>query len=366
MKTFRPEQSPLEDQIVDSTLPLPNDYYFPDFQVPNSTVRNYVTDIKKPCAHVNGEVHTDGVVTTDNHSYAVVRGVPYEPRTEISLGMTTAWWTSPRGHNRHTVEHFMRLGIPIVSIGAEGSYRAKINSESRRDIDRFSNVSLATSAHNFHEILDYNDELNSEQDYSYQNLILLGESRGGMVGTGIAAFADYHDRNIVYSDLTAPCFPDKLSLSELPEMSAQLLSEPVQLVKLVGSLTLRHLIHYPPTLDLHPQAVAMNIATLPTLLSGQAGELGKHIPKNHNMHITTFHDDIVSNPKRWEEIYADHPNVRIKRIDGAHLTIAHSSTLGYIESRIFSLLTEIDRTSTMDPDKLDFTHVHLDDSDIQQ
>ncbi len=335
------------------------DFYFPTFEVPSSQVEEYYPNIEEPNSHASGQVYTDGAVMSDGHSYAVVRGQPNRPRADLSLAMTSAWLTSPRGHNRHTVEHFMRLGIPITLIGAEGSYHPKVEL-SKDAVARLSKISLATSAHNFHEILTAaDDEVPAMTGHS--DIVLLGESRGAMVGMGIVAFADYHKRNVVYSDLTAPCFPTKFSLSEAPEMSKQLLSEPLQLVKIVGGLTLRTLIHYPPTIDPHPTASANNLATLPTLLSGQAGQLGSHIPKLHNMHVTLFSNDIVSNPEGWRQIFAGHPNIRVIGIDGAHLTIAHPSTLSHIESRIFSLIDEVNKQGTTNPMELDFSDIHLSD-----
>jgi hypothetical protein len=343
------------------SLALEHDWYFPYIPVPDSTVENYVTDIQKPNEHTRGIVYTDGVTMTDDHTYAVVRGVPNEPICDFSLVMTTAWLTSPRGHNRHTVEHFMRLGIPIVAIGAEGSYRDGQSVLSKSMSKRLANISIRTSAHNFHEILNSVDDLVDGQTVDTKQAVILGESRGGMVGEAVIAFAWHQGRSIIYSDLTAPCFPEGLDIKDAPDMALQAAREPIELIKSVGSITIGRLIHYPETLDLHPSAILHNIATIPALLSPDTGKLAKQIPRTHNQHITAFKDDFICDVDGWRKILKNHPNVRIVPVEGAHTTIAHPTTLSYIESRVMQLVAETKSAGTLDPKLLDFSRVHLSD-----
>jgi hypothetical protein len=331
------------------------------FEQNHNDVKEYLTDITLPEYHTTGVIHTDGAVMDDSASYAVLRAVPYEPITDVSIGLTPAWWTSTRGHNRHTIEHFMRLGISGVAIGIEGSYRNDFQIPLSTKIEELTSISLSRTAANVHKILDSIDSLYEKTHTRTEDMFLLGESRGAMIGQGILALAKTHKRNIIYADLTAPCFPIKFSASKAPNLARQIAREPLEFAKMFGSISLRSLLHYPATIDLHPDAIIHNLALGPRLFSGEAGELALEVPKNQNMHITTFHDDFASMPDVWEQIYADHSNIRIKRIEGTHLTIAHPRTLEYIDKRIFSLLFEIEHVGSYKAEDLDFSNVHLDD-----
>lgn len=354
-----PEFKPDNDRHP--SLLAEHDYYFPYVEIPDSTVASYITDIQKPSQHSRGTVYTDGVTMTDGHTYAVIRGVPNDPICDFSVVMTTAWLTSPRGHNRHTAEHFMRMGIPITLVGAEGSYRDDQKLVSRSSTQRFSNISVTTSAHNFHEILNTVDQLVQGDTVDTGYAVVLGESRGGMVGEAAIAIAPHHGRKIIYSDLTAPCFPNGLNLADLPEIVVQFAREPLELVRSVGSFTLGRLIHYPETLDLHLLAVLNNLATIPALINKDTGDMARRIPRLHNQHITVFNNDVICDADGWRNLLKNHPNVRIMPIDGAHVTIAHPTTLSHIDARILQLIAEIDSANSMDPGDIDFRRVHLND-----
>ncbi len=331
--------------------------------VPESRVHSYRQNVAEPVRHASGTIVTDGVVMDDGFAYAVVAGIPRDAITGLSIGLTSAWWTSSRGHNRRTVEHFMRLGIPTVFVGAEASYRPS-KGEMPESVDPDEHhVSLARSAHNTNAIFDSiaNEGLNRSVDT--QNMILLGESRGAMVGKGILWLAKQHDRNIVYGDLTAPCFPEKFELHTVKDLLKQIYGERAALATLASTLTMKRLIHYPATIDLHPDSVCANLATWWPLFSGDAGIMGRSVPKMQALHVTTFKDDLVSMPDVWREIYANHPLVRIKEIDGAHLTIAHPKTMEHLERRIFALLREVDHKGSNNPADLDFSRVHLADGE---
>jgi hypothetical protein len=326
-----------------------------------SHVAEYVADTTYPQYHTTGILHQDAAIMKDGTAYAVLRAVPNDPITDMTIGLTPAWWTSTRGHNRHTIEHFMRLGVPGVAIGIEGSYRTQQQTTVLQQVQGLFNQSLLRSSHHIHRILDVIDSNNESLSVHTKDMILLGESRGAMIGKGILGLATKYNRNIPYADITAPCFPEKFSVTKTPNLMKQVIREPLEFVKLFGSIGLRSLIHYPASIDLHPHAIANNISIGPALFSGDAGKLAATIPREQNMHITTFHDDFASMPHVWEDIYKQHSNVRIKRIEGAHLTIAHSRTLEYIDKRIFALLLEVEHVGSKKAEDLDFSTVHLSD-----
>jgi len=325
-------------------------------------VGEYITDTTFPQYHTTGSLHTDAAVMKDGTTYAILRAVPNEPITDITIGLTPAWWTSTRGHNRHTIEHFMRLGVPGIAVGIEGSYRGSQQITILQEINGLLKHSLLRSSHHIHRILDVIESKHESLQVHTQDIILLGESRGAMVGKGILGLAQKYDRNIPYADLTAPCFPEKFSMTKAPNLMKQVAHEPLEFLKIFGSIGLRGLVHYPASIDLHPHAIVNNLAIGPALFSGDAGVLAESIPLDQNMHITTFHDDFASMPQVWKAIYQDHRGVRIKQIEGAHLTIAHSRTLEYIDKRIFSLLLEVEHVGSKDAKNLDFSKVHLHDA----
>ena len=325
----------------------------------SAAVQEYIPDITFPDYHATGTLHTDGVIMKDTTAYAVLRAIPHEPVTDISIGLTPAWFTSTRGHNRHTIEHFMRLGVPGIAIGIEGSYRNESSATLTSQLNAIRSQSLLRSAHHIHKIYDTIQSNEDKLRITTHDIILLGESRGAMIGKGILALAGLYDRNIPYADITAPCFPEKFSVTKAPNLMKQVIREPMEFAKMFGSISLRSMVHYPASIDLHPRAVLNNISIGPALFSGESGDLARHIPKEQNMHITTFHDDFASMPHVWDELYVDYPNVRIERIEGAHLTIGHPKTLEYIDKRIFSLLIEVERCGSKLAENINFQAVHL-------
>jgi hypothetical protein len=253
----------------------------------------------------------------------------------------------------------MRLGVSGIAIGIEGSYRNPSRVPLNFHIQSLQDHSMLRTAHHIHKILNTVQSESDKLHIKTHDMILLGESRGAMVGKGVLALADLYDRNIPYADLTAPCFPQKFLISKTPDLMKQIIQEPLEFAKLVGSISLRNMVHYPASLDIHPKAILNNILAGPSLFSGETGELASLIPIEQNMHITTFHDDFASMPHVWEEIYSEHENVRIQRIEGAHLTIAHSKTLEHIDKRIFALLFEMERCGSKQAEALEFHKVHL-------
>ncbi len=324
-------------------------------------LEDYRQNVEQKDRHAHGTVYSDVATMSDGQQYEVVTAVPNHPIIEAPVAMTTAWFTSTRGHNRHTIQHLMRLGFPMVLVGPEGGHREESIFHPSEHASRLHNIKLGYSAHQLHNVLDVLPDAKRTNDNSH--MILLGESRGAMVGQGVIAQAAQRNREVIYADLTAPCFPEPLRPRHLGRLFEQVAHEPVEIGKLLGRIALNPLVYYPATVDPHPQAIAYNVAIGPALFSGEAGALARHIPENQQMHITTFHDDFASMPHKWQQIFQNHPNVRIKTIDGAHLTIGDPTTLGHIERRLLQLARQINQRGSYDATQLDFHEVHLDDGD---
>jgi hypothetical protein len=170
--------------------------------------------------------------------------------------------------------------------------------------------------------------------FDLKKRIVIGESRGAMIAMGLISMDTAFDQEIVFSDITAPCFPRHLEPNDILRLSQHILKEPISTIKSIASLTLRQAIHYPATIDLHPYAIAHQAGMIPALLSGDAGKMAQFIPRDKIIHITCFEDDFASMPEEWRTIFTDHPNVRITVLPGSHLSLANMQTQKYIKSRI--------------------------------
>ncbi len=356
----------METVHTEQAVPVPssNEAVLDSLKEYSTYVLDYRRNAEQRDQH-HGAIYSDVATVSDGQQYQVVTALPDRPIIEAPIAMTTAWFTSTRGHNRHTAQHLMRLGFPVVLVGPEGGHREQKLFNPLQHVSRLKDIDLGYSAHNMHNVLDVVPDTLPSAAYrvASSHALLLGESRGAMVGQGVLAQAAAHERTIVYADLTAPCFPVHLQSHHGRRLMEQVIHEPVEIAKLAGRIALNPLIYYPATVDPHPQALAYNIAIGKGLFSGEAGALANHIPLEQQMHITTFHDDFASMPHKWKEIFHNHANVRIKTIDGSHLTIGHPTTLAYIENRLVHLASQINNHGTYDPQQLDFHEVHLDDGD---
>ncbi len=301
-------------------------------------IKRWQPDSKRVNDGVRGTIYTDVVTMTDGHSYPVVMGLPRERQIDLPVVFTTAWFTSTHGHNRHTLMRFMEQGIPAILIGSEGTHRHNRLPRLRSCANTLGTIALSRSAHAMHAILD---EVPASRGIDTTQVMLLGESRGAMVGMGFLAYAARYRRGVTYADLTAPCFPKKLELSDLPDMTRQVIEEPRQALRYLGAFSVGRLLYYPSTFDLHPQALAHHVATAPALFSGEAGDMARLIPHHQRLHITTFLGDFASMPHVWDEIFADYPHFVHTSQEGAHLSIVDDDTLQAIQRRIMAGLVPV-------------------------
>lgn len=283
----------------------------------------------------NGTLHRFGFITAAGYAYNANIAVPYELSSDIPIFATCAWGTSPRGHNEHTALKLMEDGLATVVVGNEGSYRPK---KLVRPKTKMTLAGTAAAGLNFSQeiIRDFN-ELHPVHRTA------LGESKGGMEGMGSIWLAPFFNQDILMADYTAPCIPVKIELSDLREFSSQLKSEPLSIAKLAGRLTLGLVLHYPATADIHPYALAHQAAKGVAVFSGEAGDLGKMVDRQQLIHMSVFSKDFASMRHVWEEIFNEHPNVRITPLEGSHLTIADPETLAYIRARQRSFREVYDR-----------------------
>lgn len=276
-----------------------------------------------------GELRRMGIVTEKGYTYSTLVGIPKKQLSNVPIIGTSAWFTSTEGHNEHTVRNMMRAGNIVMFVGAEGSYEPDSKPTPHGAIT-LADSAAAVLNFSYHLGMELQDEGITIDD---EKRIVIGESRGAMVGMGITALASEFGQEVILSDLTAPCLPRAMHLKDVRELAGQLREEPKELFKLAGRLTLARLVHYPSTLDLSPYSLRHQIAIGFALFSGEAGALARKISPDALMHITVFNKDFASMEHEWKAIFANHSNVRITPLSGSHLTLADPETLQFILSR---------------------------------
>ncbi len=276
-----------------------------------------------------GTLQRIGFVTKRGYAYSALVGRPEMPECQVPVIGTSAWTTSTEGHNEHTVRNFMRAGNYVFFVGAEGSFEPEEKPRPNGPITLADSAAatLNFSYHAAQELIAEGYAVDPEKRSA------IGESRGGMVGMGIAALAEDFCQEIVAADFAAPCLPRRLHLRDAKKFTEQITKEPSELIRLAGKLTLSRLVHYPSTIDLSPYSLKHQFAIGFALFSGEAGALARHIPQETLIHITVFNNDVASMHHEWNEIFQYHPNVRITPLPGSHMTIADLETLQFAIAR---------------------------------
>lgn len=281
--------------------------------------------------NLGGYVERYGFIDKAGYARAGLVGIPEKAETNIPIIASTAWFTSTEGHNFHTGLKFLENGVPFIIVGAEGSYRPKWHTV--RPPKNGLNLTNSSAS-----LLQFSNFVAKDHPYLLHETDreVIGESRGGMTAMGTIALAPFiGNQNIVMADLTAPCFPRALSMSDLRRFKDQAIAEPKTIAKLAGKIAMNTLVHYPQTIDLHPISLVHQIAIGSALFSGEAGDLGKLIDSDPILHITCFEDDYASMPEEWEKVLETETrnNARITLLEGSHLTIADPETLRYVLAR---------------------------------
>ncbi|GAC1498558.1 MAG: hypothetical protein NVS1B10_00500 [Candidatus Saccharimonadales bacterium] len=320
----------------------------------NPVVNQELLQIKKTR---HGTTSLNLVTMENGRHYEVVTG---EPKTEQSIYpvvFTTALGTSIRGHNWHTMHRMMDLGYPTVLIGPEGGHAKWPRSKDslKRFMHNLAHISLEETSRNMHEIIDFKD---TEDLYEPGKTFNIGESRGAMAGLIYNAVAKQYDRVPIYSDHTAPCFPNGLSqLTEHLVLPGQLVTQ----TNLFGNLPLkvhpRRALSYPRTINPNPHYLMHMVANVPTLLKGSTGRFARTIDTNAVIHNTIFDDDAWSDGDEWDRIFADHPNVVNDHRPGTHMAIAREDTLDARLDRMRVLRDEMS-SNHFRPEKVNWLNVH--------
>lgn len=277
----------------------------------------------------HGRIREFGFTTVSGFRYAAFVGIPKEQATAVPTIGTSAWFTSVDGHNAIIAKSLMAHGNPVFFVGAEGSYHSGLDCGGT-----LWGISLAKSAAAVLQFSGIASEfMGKSVEVDGVDRFMIGDSRGAMVGNGISVLASYFDQKISYADLTAACFPRQFSIADIPKIVNFAVREPLAAAGLLSSIAPEVAFEYPSTFDLHPAALAHQLAIAPALFSGEAGDLARLVPRNASMHMTTYRDDFASMHDEWVEIFQNHPNVRVTPLDGSHLSLADPLTRSFILAR---------------------------------
>lgn len=284
-----------------------------------------------------GQTHTELYTTPNGRHYEVVIGEPDNQRSDIAVGYTTPWFTGIGDrHNKHTMQNLLKLGYPAVMIGPEGGHAEwpRTPAAFKRFVQQLGSISLDETATNMHQILDATD---GKGLYRPGHIISTGESRGAMAGYGVNAKANNFNRNVVYSDYSSPCFAQSPRLRNVPEHIPSPLAEITTTANLLGKVSLKRFVAIKPG----PHYLLHALATIPTLLSGQAGELAKQIPRDNKIHNALLAQDRMGQNEIWKIIFADYPFVVNTVYHGGHMGSVSDDVLRGRRERLGNLRDEL-------------------------
>jgi hypothetical protein len=324
---------------------------------PNPVVHRELIDSDKT---KHGQTQVEIFTMENGRHLEVVTATPRKQRSDIAILNGTALGTSIRGHNWHTMLNMMDLGFPVVMIGPEGGHPRwpKTPSELQQFAKNLGSISLLETSRNYHEILNVTD---AAEIYTSGEIIKTGESRAACITMPFNALAGRYDRQVVFSDAISPCFPVPKPIQLNHEAIDRLKDVGTQ----VGSIA-RHathidfdkFVHYPKTLNLNPHFLMHMVASVPTLVSGKAGELVDHIPRDARIHNTHFDNDPWAFPDGWEAVFSNHPFVTHDRQPGDHGAIVKAETQKKRISRLRNLRDELE-ANNQDPSNVDWHNVYL-------
>lgn len=310
---FQPERDNILDS-VDGRLIIPNN---------SVAVAEHLGEKRR----ASGTIAKYAITMQNGARYFLLHGTPNSPSTDVGITQTTPWITGLGGLNRRVLHSQLDAGMysSLLSVAQQTGYKP----------------SLEQAAHNQLAIEHFLAE-NVDKERDKNNLIIKGISRGAMIGIAMGALAEDDEWNILYSDLTVPCFPNKAKLfktaGQLPEMTKNEVTSFVDLRR----IPVRALRHYAGTLDLSPNGLRYALATIPELTSGNAGRLADSIPDDAAAYIVGFEGDVMSDMNEWQRRMDHHENVVVEvRSGGAHADCFHEDIYQESKDRMHELPAHI-------------------------
>lgn len=260
---------------------------------------------------------------------------PYLLEGNVPVIGSSAWFTSHEGgFNKDTVISLAKDGNYVFFKGGEGSY------DSPEEILPSSPITLGDSAAGVLAFArDYSRLLNQEGHNIHQTRrITSGASRGGNIALGIALLAPHFGQEVIYANAIAPRFPEKLTLSNTPQLLGQVALEAAQLITLPISIGLKRSIDYAlETVDPKINSLSHQVTIGGAIMNGEAGLFADHIEKDQLLDILLMSRDCSSEHAIWKQKFEDHSNVGFSHMKGIHMHIPKKTVQVGMRYRILAV-----------------------------
>ena len=257
-----------------------------------------------------GEFWVHRSTMSDGTKYENIIGIPTQKNIGRAAIFTVAWFSNhTAGYNFETARDAMKVGFTPILCSAE------LNSS----------IPLSHSAHNMHR--NFNDTASMEA-FNGQEPIVLGDSRGAMIGMGYIAYANQNKIEVPHSFMVDPCIAKKL----LPIKPKEVLEyathsmEPYSLARQIGRLSLTQSRHYLKTISPKLKWLAQQMRVGLPLFSGETGDFGRTISEDQSLDIVLFTQSAANHTTEWQEIFKDHDYVSLIMRRGTHLSIVNQRT----------------------------------------
>jgi hypothetical protein len=285
----------------------------------------------KPKRRADGRLVDYRFSTMAGHSYGARVYLPDHPMSDVPILFPAAWWTGLDGHNAITSEMLSDDGHIVILVGGEGSGHLLFDRGGR-----FNGISVGRSAAALLRFSQVVTDADFKHDMDPHKRLILGESRGSMVGIGAIALlgtTEEYEQSVYYSDLTAPCFPRLPKFEDAGDLFIHGFRE-VNMLRKLTKLLGKEAVRYPSTIDLHPASVLHQLAMIWPLLNADVGRFARLVPNDTVAHLTGFSHDAWSMFDEWEKLFAEYPDIWKTPLDGSHLTLTDPETRAFVYARL--------------------------------
>jgi hypothetical protein len=291
-----------------------------DSSAPSAKIINQFTK-KNTTFHSEGVLSVSRYELDDEISYDVLYGQSSSLRCDTLIVATSSWLTGLEGFNKDLTLQLMDTGFDVAFVSTAIGKQ----------------TTLLKNAEDIHVILDAIDKRGRHHE---KQAIIVGASRGAMVGFGIESVSEKNQRKIIYSDIVDPCQALPLVLRNSNQVFEYLRSIPDatnDLCRVVAKLPLKKKVDYLRTIELHPESALQIIHSTPSIFSGEAGEIAQKVSKDAHMHIRFFDKNPANNADTYAEYFADHAGVVIEKVPGAHFSLLSQDTTAKTLARLATL-----------------------------
>lgn len=308
------------------------------------------------------------VVMTDGNKISLNFCEPRERVTDVAVVETPALFTGTRGFNKGTQSLFASLGYPSLMVGHIGEERdnwfkelASFMLHPEKTLQELNSISCARFAQNMllvHQA--FNEYLPSGiRPIDETRLLLFGNSRGADAVLGALAQMEGLSSpvKVPFALAVAACYKNSIGKENICKLSLQL---PIEFSN-IALLGISNLIDWGrmsiDTLNLSPKALIYELAHIPTLVNGDAGEFTPYIQPDQNLLMLCYGNDVAGQIEDWREDFKDHPNTLVKRAPGGHLSLGVDvRTRRYVMDKFSGIADQFQQG--VYPDDLDLPFLH--------